>query len=58
MQLPDHSKNVFLYLCFFLQELLLHSGENQLDGKTLGTYDLRESKHDLYLFNIMSSYHI
>ncbi|XP_046667170.1 inositol polyphosphate 5-phosphatase OCRL-like isoform X1 [Homalodisca vitripennis] len=37
MQLPDHSKNVFLYLCFFLQELLSHSSDNQLDGKTLAT---------------------
>ncbi|XP_054269652.1 inositol polyphosphate 5-phosphatase OCRL-like [Macrosteles quadrilineatus] len=37
MQLPDTSKNVFLYLCFFLQELLSHSSENQLDGKTLAT---------------------
>lgn len=38
MQLPDHSKNVFLYLCSFLQELLSHSSDNGLDPKTLGMY--------------------
>lgn len=37
MQLPDHSKNVFLYLCSFLQELLSHSSDNGLDAKTLAT---------------------
>ncbi|KAL1459505.1 hypothetical protein WDU94_011477 [Cyamophila willieti] len=35
--LPLHSKNVYLYLCSFLQELLSHSDENGLDGKTIAT---------------------
>lgn len=37
MQLPEYRKNVFLYLCEFLQEVLLHSSENGLDAKTLST---------------------
>ncbi|XP_075217089.1 oculocerebrorenal syndrome of Lowe [Lycorma delicatula] len=37
MQLPDHSKNVFLYLCSFLQELLSHTNDNGLDAKTIAT---------------------
>lgn len=36
MQLPEHRRNVFLYLCAFLQELLSHSNENELDAKLLG----------------------
>lgn len=36
VQLPEYRKNVFLYLCFFLQELLSHANENGLDAKTLG----------------------
>lgn len=36
MQLPEFRRNVFLYLCFFLQELLSHATENGLDAKTLG----------------------
>ncbi|XP_072161550.1 inositol polyphosphate 5-phosphatase OCRL [Bemisia tabaci] len=36
-QLPEHSRNVFLYLCTFLQELLSHSHENGLDAKTIAT---------------------
>ncbi|KAJ1528351.1 hypothetical protein ONE63_006771 [Megalurothrips usitatus] len=37
MQLPEFRRNVFLYLCFFLQELLSHANENGLDAKTLAT---------------------
>jgi phosphatidylinositol-bisphosphatase len=36
MQLPEHRKNVFLYLCAFLQEVLNHASKNGLDAKTLG----------------------
>ncbi|XP_059488840.1 type II inositol 1,4,5-trisphosphate 5-phosphatase isoform X3 [Neocloeon triangulifer] len=36
-QLPVHRKNVFLYLCSFLQELLNYSNRNGLDAKTLAT---------------------
>lgn len=35
-QLPERSKNVFLYLCAFLQELLNHVNDNKLDVKTIG----------------------
>ncbi|XP_063977656.1 inositol polyphosphate 5-phosphatase OCRL [Diachasmimorpha longicaudata] len=37
MQLPEIRRTVFLYICFFLQELLNHSEENGLDAKTLAT---------------------
>lgn len=37
MELPEFRKNVFLYLCEFLQEALQHSAENGLDAKTLST---------------------
>ncbi|KAK7791378.1 hypothetical protein R5R35_007912 [Gryllus longicercus] len=37
MQLPEHRKNVFLYLCAFLQEVLSHTNENGLDAKTVAT---------------------
>ncbi|PNF30047.1 hypothetical protein B7P43_G05343 [Cryptotermes secundus] len=37
MQLPEHRKNVFLYLCAFLQEVLCHVNENGLDSKTVAT---------------------
>lgn len=37
MELPEFRKNVFLYLCEFLQEALQHSQENGLDAKTLST---------------------
>ncbi|XP_063218257.1 type II inositol 1,4,5-trisphosphate 5-phosphatase [Bacillus rossius redtenbacheri] len=37
MQLPEHRKNVFLYLCAFLQEVLSHATENGLDAKTIAT---------------------
>ncbi|PSN44843.1 Inositol polyphosphate 5-phosphatase OCRL-1 [Blattella germanica] len=37
MQLPEHRKNVFLYLCAFLQEVLCHVSENGLDTKTVAT---------------------
>lgn len=36
MQLPEIRRNVFLYICAFLQELLNHSQDNGLDAKTLG----------------------
>ncbi|KAL1117910.1 hypothetical protein AAG570_004223 [Ranatra chinensis] len=36
-QLPDLTRNVFLYLCLFLQELLSHSNDNGLDIKTIAT---------------------
>lgn len=36
-ELPYHSKNVFIYLCLFLRELLTHSEDNGLDIKTLAT---------------------
>ncbi|XP_015123931.1 inositol polyphosphate 5-phosphatase OCRL-1 [Diachasma alloeum] len=37
MQLPEIRRTVFLYICSFLQELLNHSQENNLDAKTLAT---------------------
>lgn len=37
MELPEFRKNVFLYLCEFLQEALQHGAENGLDAKTLST---------------------
>ncbi|XP_043285885.1 inositol polyphosphate 5-phosphatase OCRL isoform X2 [Venturia canescens] len=37
MQLPEIRRNVFLYICAFLQELLNHSQDNGLDAKTLAT---------------------
>lgn len=37
LELPEFRKNVFLYLCEFLQEALQHSAENGLDSKTLST---------------------
>lgn len=37
MELPEFRKNVFLYLCEFLQEALQHSAQNGLDPKTLST---------------------
>ncbi|KAF4525098.1 hypothetical protein B566_EDAN006320 [Ephemera danica] len=37
MQLPEHRKNLFLYLCAFLQEVLNHANQNGLDAKTLAT---------------------
>ncbi|XP_068085502.1 type II inositol 1,4,5-trisphosphate 5-phosphatase isoform X3 [Anabrus simplex] len=37
MQLPEHRKNVFLYLCAFLQEVLSHMTDNGLDAKTVAT---------------------
>lgn len=35
--LPLYSRNLYLYLCSFLQELLSHSAENGLDAKTIAT---------------------
>ncbi|XP_076233114.1 oculocerebrorenal syndrome of Lowe [Calliopsis andreniformis] len=37
MQLPEIRRTVFLYICYFLQELLNHTQENKLDAKTLAT---------------------
>lgn len=37
MELPEFRKNVFLYLCEFLQEALQYSADNGLDEKTLST---------------------
>ncbi|CAG0879555.1 unnamed protein product [Cyprideis torosa] len=34
-QLPDHHKNLFVYLCAFLKETLLKAEQNGLDAKTL-----------------------
>ncbi|KAL3268546.1 hypothetical protein HHI36_007653 [Cryptolaemus montrouzieri] len=36
-KLPDIHRNVFLYICMFLQELLRHSNENGYDAKTLAS---------------------
>ncbi|KAK9887346.1 hypothetical protein WA026_022016 [Henosepilachna vigintioctopunctata] len=36
-KLPDIHRNVFLYICMFLQELLRHSSENGYDAKTLAS---------------------
>lgn len=36
MQLPEIRRTVFLYICYFLQELLNHTQDNELDAKTLG----------------------
>ncbi|XP_053994194.1 inositol polyphosphate 5-phosphatase OCRL isoform X2 [Hylaeus volcanicus] len=37
MQLPEIRKTVFLYICYFLKELLNHTQDNELDAKTLAT---------------------
>jgi len=47
MQLPEHRKNVFLYLCAFLQEVLCHMSENGLDTKTIGELKVSHSKHNM-----------
>lgn len=36
MQLPEIRRTVFVYICYFLQELLNHTQDNELDAKTLG----------------------
>lgn len=36
MQLPEIRRTVFLYICYFLKELLNHTQDNELDAKTLG----------------------
>ncbi|XP_044731936.1 inositol polyphosphate 5-phosphatase OCRL isoform X2 [Chrysoperla carnea] len=36
-QLPEVERNVFLYVCLFLQELLHYSADNGADAKTLST---------------------
>lgn len=35
--MPDLHRNVFLYICMFLQELLKHSNENGYDAKTIAS---------------------
>ncbi|XP_076642759.1 oculocerebrorenal syndrome of Lowe [Halictus rubicundus] len=37
MQLPEIRRKVFLYICYFLKELLNHTQDNKLDAKTLAT---------------------
>ncbi|XP_065223598.1 type II inositol 1,4,5-trisphosphate 5-phosphatase [Planococcus citri] len=37
MSLPILNRTVFLYLCAFLQELLSHCADNNLDAKTIAT---------------------
>uniref|UniRef100_V9IL28 Phosphatidylinositol polyphosphate 5-phosphatase isoform b n=4 Tax=Apis cerana TaxID=7461 RepID=V9IL28_APICE len=37
MQLPEIRRTVFVYICYFLQELLNHTQDNELDAKTLAT---------------------
>ena len=44
MQLPEYRKNVFLYLCTFLHELLSHSNVNELDTRLLGKKFPRSEK--------------
>lgn len=34
-RLPDLERNIFLYLCMFLQELVRYSNDNGFDAKTL-----------------------
>lgn len=36
-KLSELERNIFLYLCLFLQELLIYSSENGTDAKTLAT---------------------
>jgi len=48
MQLPEHRKNVFLYLCAFLQEVLCHMSENGLDTKTIGELKVSHSEHNTH----------
>lgn len=38
MQLPEIRRTVFVYICYFLQELLNHTQDNELDAKTLGKF--------------------
>jgi len=40
MQLPETRRTVFLYISSFLQELLSHTQDNELDAKTLGKIGL------------------
>ncbi|XP_011706522.1 PREDICTED: type II inositol 1,4,5-trisphosphate 5-phosphatase-like [Wasmannia auropunctata] len=37
MQLPEIRRTIFLYISSFLQELLSHTQDNELDAKTLAT---------------------
>lgn len=37
MQLPETRRTVLLYITSFLQELLNHTQDNELDAKTLAT---------------------
>jgi phosphatidylinositol-bisphosphatase len=36
-KMSDIHRNVFLYICMFLQEMLKHSNENGYDAKTLAS---------------------
>lgn len=36
-KLPDLYRNVFLYICMFLQEFLRYSNDNGYDAKTLAS---------------------
>lgn len=36
-KLSELEKNVFLYICVFLQEMLMHSTDNGTDATTLAT---------------------
>lgn len=37
MKLSELERNIFLFICSFLQELLMYSSENGTDAKTLAT---------------------
>ncbi|XP_078050429.1 oculocerebrorenal syndrome of Lowe isoform X2 [Augochlora pura] len=37
MQLPEIRRKVYLYICYFLKELLNHTQDNKFDAKTLAT---------------------
>lgn len=50
MQLPEHRKNVFLYLCAFLQEVLCHISDNGLDTKTIGEL-VSYSEHNKHTYH-------
>jgi hypothetical protein len=58
MQLPEHRKNVFLYLCAFLQEVLCHMSDNGLDTKTIGELKVipsesnKHASHELKFWSV------
>jgi hypothetical protein len=53
MQLPEHRKNVFLYLCAFLQEVLCHMNDNGLDTKTIGELKVSYIEHNTHAFRAL-----